>query len=198
MHSRQSRQSRHSRWASCLNPACPLQVQAATGQTAAAAAAVAAVVATEAKWDCNGVSQDSQGFTPSELAEEIADGRLQPLQDVIPLSHAGIPRSAGDVVQRWKAALDYAHQQAKLAGELCGSCGWFEIHKPMSRRQGGHPRGRCGGGGDFEESCEGMCRGWLRVRAQVQGGVGRVWGTGDVADMPSPCYGQSVCNLPAC
>ena len=105
--------------------ACSLQVQAATGQTAAAAAAVAAVVATEAKWDCNGVSQDSHSFTPSELAEEIADGRLQPLQDVIPLSHAGIPRSAGDVVQAWKAALDYAHQQAKLAGELWWSCVWW-------------------------------------------------------------------------
>ena len=93
-------------------------MQAAIDQTAAAAAAVAAVVATEAKWDHSGAVQDSQGFTPSELAEEIAAGRLQPLQDVFPLSQAGIPRSAGDVVQGWKAALDHAHHQAKLAGEL--------------------------------------------------------------------------------
>ena len=97
-------------------------MQAAIGQTAAAAAAVAAVVATEAKWDHNGASQESQGFTPSELAEEIAAGRLQPLQDVFSLSQAGIPRSAGDVVQGWKAALEYAHQQVKLAGQLFCSC----------------------------------------------------------------------------
>ena len=97
-------------------------MQAAIGQTAAAAAAVAAVVATEAKWEHGGASQDSQGFTPSELAEEIAAGRLQPLQHVFPLSQAGIPRSAGDVVQGWKAALDYAHQRAKLTGQLVCSC----------------------------------------------------------------------------
>ena len=95
-----------------------LQVQAAIGRTAAAAAAVAAVVATEAKWAHSSAAQDSQAFTPSELAEEVAAGRLQALQDVFPISQAGAPRSAGDVVQGWKAKLDYAHQQAKLAGEL--------------------------------------------------------------------------------
>ena len=97
-------------------------MQAAISQTAAADAAVAAVVATEAKWDHSGALQDSQGFTPSELAEEIAAGRLRSLQDVVPISQAGIPKSAGDVVGGWKAALDYAHQQAKRAGELFWSC----------------------------------------------------------------------------
>lgn len=88
-------------------------------QTAAAAAAVAAVVATEARWEHSAASQDSQGFTPSELAEEISFGRLAALQDVIPVTQAGIPRPAGDVVKAWKAALDYAHQ---LTGGLRSSC----------------------------------------------------------------------------
>lgn len=88
-------------------------------QTAAAAAAVAAVVATEARWEQSAAAQDSQGYTPSELAAEISFGRLAALQDVIPLSQTGIPRPAGDVVKAWQAALDYAHQ---LTGGLLSSC----------------------------------------------------------------------------
>ena len=117
----------------------PLQAQAAMGQTAAAAAAVAAVVATEARWDHSAASHDTQGFTPSELAEEITAGRLQVLQDVFPVSEAGVPRSAGDVVQGWRAALDYAHQLA--TGELLQSgldhcraiCSSLIPHPPLAR-----------------------------------------------------------------
>ncbi len=87
------------------------------GRTAAAAAAVTAVVATEARWDwrlldhsrCN---EDSQGFTPSELVHHIASGRVQAGQDMFPVSEAGVPRPAGEVVQGWKDALSYAHQLA--------------------------------------------------------------------------------------
>lgn len=89
------------------------QAQAAVGQTAAAAAAVAAVVATEARWDCSILTQDTQGYTPSELDSEIKASRLLSNQEVFPVSEAGVPRPAGDVVRGWRAALDYAHQLAQ-------------------------------------------------------------------------------------
>ena len=82
-------------------------------QTAAAEAAVAAVVATEARWDHGTACHENQGFTPSELDEEIKSGRVLPRQDVFPVSLAGVPRPAEGVVQGWKAALQYAHQLAK-------------------------------------------------------------------------------------
>ncbi len=90
------------------------------GRTAAAAAAVTAVHATEARWDWRmldsiNATADSQGFTPSELQQHIASGDLQDGQDVFPMSVAGVPRPAGEVVQGWRDALSYAHQRA--AGE---------------------------------------------------------------------------------
>ncbi|DBA94055.1 TPA: hypothetical protein ACH3X1_001704 [Trebouxia sp. C0004] len=93
------------------------EVQAAMGRTAAAAAAVTAVVATEARWDWRPLdhsssTEDSQGFTPSELVHHIASGRVQAGQDVFPVSEAGVPRPAGGVVQGWRDALSYAHQLA--------------------------------------------------------------------------------------
>lgn len=90
------------------------------GRTAAAAAAVTAVVATEARWDWrmldqSSVADDGQGFTPSELIHHIDSGRISAKQDVFPVSEAGVPRPAGEVVQGWRDALSYAHQLA--AGE---------------------------------------------------------------------------------
>jgi len=87
------------------------------GRTAAAAAAVTAVVATEARWDWrlldhSSSTGDSQGFTPSELVHHIASGGVQAGQDVFPVSEAGVPRPAGEVVQGWRDALGYAHQLA--------------------------------------------------------------------------------------
>lgn len=93
------------------------QVQAAIGRTAAAAAAVTAVVATKARWDWRMLDQnnsmhDSQGFTPSELDQKISCGIIHTGQDVFPVSEAGVPRPAGEVVQGWRDALSYAHQMA--------------------------------------------------------------------------------------
>ena len=87
-------------------------MQAAVTKTAAAVAAVAAIALTDARWKHSAGAQDSQGFTPSELAEQTASGRLDALQNVFPVTVPGTPRPAGDVIKAWRAALDHAHRLA--------------------------------------------------------------------------------------
>ena len=98
-----------------------LQVNAGKGHTAAARAALTAVQYTEARWDWTPSQpladppsdpNSSQGYTPSELKEHIATGRLSSSEHVFPISQAGVPRQAAGVVSDWEAALAYCQRLA--------------------------------------------------------------------------------------
>lgn len=98
-----------------------MQVKAGKGHTAAARAALAAVQATEARWDWTSSQHtadppsdpsSSQGYTPSELKDHIATGRLASSEHVFPISQAGVPRQAAEVVAAWEDTLAYCQRLA--------------------------------------------------------------------------------------
>lgn len=100
-------------------------MKAGKGHTAAAKAALVAVQATEACWDWtpsqlpadpSSDPDSGQGYTPSELKEHIATGRLLGSAHVFPISQAGVPRQAAEVVSAWEGALAYCQRLA--AGQI--------------------------------------------------------------------------------
>lgn len=98
-----------------------MQVKAGKGHTAAAKAGLKAVQATEARWDWipldapshpSSAADISLGSTPSELQELIVTNRLVGSQHVFPITQAGVPRQAAEVVSEWQDALAYCQHMA--------------------------------------------------------------------------------------
>ena len=93
-------------------------MKAGKGHTAAAKAALVAVQATEARWDWTpsqtprSAPNSGQGYTPSDLKEHIATGQLLGSEHVFPISQAGVPRQAAEVVSAWEGALAYCQRLA--------------------------------------------------------------------------------------